>query len=604
MANDDITAFVGALRQSRLFSPAQLDEVDRDLGSRFNDSQALAWHLLDRGWLTTFQINQLVQGHGEDLRLGHYILLERLGQGAMGRVYKARCAETGLLVALKVLKPDLFANVQAMRQFENEIRVLSQLDHLNIVRTIEAGHEGERCYFSMEYVEGMHLGKVVQHVGPLPVWLACDFACQAALGLQHAHEACVIHRDIKPANLLMVMPRERADRLCADGADALNSLRHAILKILDWGLAGLKHPAFPKESSDDSSIHRDQVGTADYIAPEQALDPDAADIRSDLYSLGCTLYHLLTGQPPFPGGSLMQKLLKHQQAEPTPPSKLRSDLPPRLEAILQKLMAKDPADRYQTPAALLATLSTYRTPPTSSGGAPSARRSRPTANSTSTEPSAATSRERRAYVRFQCQLDSSCRSLGAGTNLHWDARVLDISKGGVALVLNRRFEPGTLLEVDLHTTTPGALHNAMVRVMNVRRQGDGSWVLGCAFSHELDEQELWVFRAERVRPPSPDSRAWIRFPCVADHQVRAVAVTQDRWPAKMLNISAGGVALQVQRHVEVGTHLRLELQGDPDLPPLLVLAHVVHATALSGGDWILGCAFSHELTDDELDMLL
>src|SRR5204862_1141524 len=189
-------------------------------------------------------------------------------------------------------------------------------------------------------VEGIDLYRLVQQFGPLPVEQARDYVRQAALGLEHAHEHCLIHRDIKPANLFLTFPPNKAP-----GEPEAAPVQGALIKILDWGLAGLRLPKGRQLSAD--RLPREQnVGTADYISPEQALNSVAADIRTDIYSLGCTLYHLLAGMPPFPGKSVMQKLLKHQKEDPVPIQTLRPDVPDSLALIVKKMMSKRPEERY------------------------------------------------------------------------------------------------------------------------------------------------------------------------------------------------------------------------------------------------------------------
>jgi len=305
----------------------RLEEVAR-LERGLPDPRALARELLGRGWLTAFQVNQLLQGRGAELALGPYVLLERLGKGGMGQVFKARHRLMNRVVALKVIRPDFLAREGAAQRFRREIQAAAQLSHPNIVHAYDADCVGQTHFLVMEYVEGIDLAKLLKERGRQPVAQACEYARQAALGLQHAHERGLIHRDIKPSNLLVAR---------AGGA----------LKVLDMGLARLEmaDKAAPKETlTEDGAV----MGTPDYIAPEQALDTHRADHRADIYSLGCTLYHLLTGRPPFPDGALTQKLLWHQQVEPVPVERLRVELPTGLALVVRKMMAKRPADRYQT----------------------------------------------------------------------------------------------------------------------------------------------------------------------------------------------------------------------------------------------------------------
>jgi serine/threonine-protein kinase len=277
--------------------------------------------------------------------------LQTLGVGGMGQVYRARRFGSQEVVALKIVLPEMTQNPATMKQFMAEIRALARMAHPNIIRTYEAGSDRDRHYFTMEFIEGTDLMKLLKERGPLPVPRACNYIRQAALGLEHAHEHCLVHRDIKPANLLLTLPKETPYQ----PGETLNAA--AVIKILDWGLAGLRPPTVDKPK--DVSSHEVAVGTADYMSPEQARNMAGTDIRSDIYSLGCTLYHLLTGQPPFPGGNLMSKLAKHAGVDPKPISELRREVKPALEEIIRKMMAKKPEDRFRTPALVVHALSPF-----------------------------------------------------------------------------------------------------------------------------------------------------------------------------------------------------------------------------------------------------
>ncbi|HXG09120.1 MAG TPA: serine/threonine-protein kinase [Gemmataceae bacterium] len=366
MAIDSVADFTDALRRSRLLEPAQLDEVTGQLQARFPEPHALADELLRRGWLTPFQVKQIFRGKARSLLLGSYVLLERLGQGGMGQVFKARHWKLGRIVALKVIHKHRLAKPDSVQRFEREIRAAAQLDHPNIVRAFDADRVGEVRFFVMEYVAGPDLGRLVAERGPLPVAVACDYIRQAALGLQHAHEHGLVHRDIKPSNLLLSVPltphpspprggEGSGSSSLASAAGERGWGEGGVIKVLDMGLARLDHPA---EDEEDNPLTQAgaAMGTVDYIAPEQALDAHRVDIRADLYSLGCTFYFLLTGSIPFPGGTPMERLLRHREQEPVPVERLRPDVPPAVGAILRKLMAKRPEDRYQTPAEVAAAL--------------------------------------------------------------------------------------------------------------------------------------------------------------------------------------------------------------------------------------------------------
>jgi serine/threonine protein kinase len=330
-----VAGLAEALRLGRLLDAAQLDELAGQLLPRFPDPKALARELVKRGWLTVYQANQLFQGRGDELLLDNYVVLERLGEGGMGQVLKARNWKMGGLVALKVIRKDRLANETAVRRFEREIQIASQLDHPNIVRALDAGRAGDAHFLVMEYVEGTDLSRLIKEHGPLSPGLACDFIRQAALGLQHAHEKGFVHRDIKPGNLLLSQgPGMRT-------AGLVKVLDMGLARLLDASAGGVPHDTLTR----DGAI----MGSLDYLAPEQAINSHAADIRADLYGLGCTLYYLLTGEVPFPARSPMDKLMRHRNEEPRPEEK-RPDLPPAVAAVLRRLMAKRADDRYQTPA--------------------------------------------------------------------------------------------------------------------------------------------------------------------------------------------------------------------------------------------------------------
>jgi hypothetical protein len=337
----DSAGLLDALRRLRLLEPARLDELARRPGGD-DDPRALARALVRRGWLTPYQADRLLGGRGDDLVLGPYALLEPLGEGGMGEVFKARHLNLGRVAALKVLRPDLLRRPNALRRFRREVRAAARLAHPNVVRAYDAGESGGRPFLVMEYVEGVDLARLVHESGPLEVAQACEYVRQSALGLQHAHAHGLVHRDVKPSNLL----------LTPDG----------VVKLLDLGLARLSRPAAGERSGDGITRDGVTVGTPDFLAPEQARASRAADARADLYALGCTLYFLLTGPVPFPGVSVGEKLLRHQTAEPEPLERLRPEVPPAVVAVVRKLMAKEPADRYQTSAELADALARWEEP--------------------------------------------------------------------------------------------------------------------------------------------------------------------------------------------------------------------------------------------------
>jgi WD40 repeat protein len=265
----------------------------------------------------------------------------------MGIVYKANQLSHQRLVALKVIRKDRLLNPEVVRRFRREAQAALRLSHPNIVLIYDYDPAGDTHYLAMEYVDGVTLQELVEQQGRLPIPLACDYIRQAALGLQHAFEQALVHRDIKPSNLMITRPN--AARL---GAPSL-------LKILDMGVARLYQLSHsPEESITTLTQDGSVIGTPDYIAPEQLENPHGADIRADLYSLGCTFYYLLTGQVPFPGGTLIQKLDRQRWQTPADVNQLRPEVPEPVVAVVRKLLAKHPGDRFQMPADLASTLET------------------------------------------------------------------------------------------------------------------------------------------------------------------------------------------------------------------------------------------------------
>jgi serine/threonine-protein kinase len=357
MFSDACTPFVNAIRQARLLSDAQLTELSRS-PDVFHDARDLALDLVRRGLLTPFQVERLARGRGSELVLGRYILLERIGEGGMGQVFKARHLVMDRLVALKIIRPDLLHHASAVRRFHQEIRAVAQLSHPNIVIAHDADQEGDTHFLVMEYVRGVDLKQLVKTGGKLGVGQACDYIRQAALGLQHAHERGMVHRDLKPGNLLLTLPRREPHGTLV-APTGLASEPGCIIKILDLGLALLQSADVQKGASSAATQTGALIGTPDYMAPEQANDARRVDIRADLYSLGCTLFYLITARAPFEDGSLLEKLYKHKYEPPPPITSLRPDVPAEVAAIVHKLIAKEPQDRYQTPAEVVHALTPF-----------------------------------------------------------------------------------------------------------------------------------------------------------------------------------------------------------------------------------------------------
>ncbi len=332
---DPVSALVETMGQCRILDPAQVEEVRLLLPRYAANPRGLAGELLNRDWLTPFQINRLFARRGAELLQGSYVLLERIGEGGMGQVFKARHWKLGRTVALKLIRKELLTNPTVVARFRREIETTAQLDHPNLIRAFDADQTDDGLFIVMEYVEGIDLGRLIKEQGSVPVARACDYIRQAALGLQHAYERGLVHRDIKPPNLLRANQGE-------------------VIKVLDLGLARLQEtePLLNLHTSPGLTQVGVIVGTVDFMAPEQARDSRTVDIRADLYSLGCTFVFLLTGKVPYQGGTPTEKMIRHN-IDPLPPL---LDVPPPVRSILHKLLAKDPHDRYQTPADLVVAL--------------------------------------------------------------------------------------------------------------------------------------------------------------------------------------------------------------------------------------------------------
>ena len=322
MAMSTLESFFEILQRSALLTSEKMGEA-RELAREADDPESLAKTLVRQESLTRWQAGQLLAGR-HSFFLGKYRLLDLLGRGGMGSVFVAEHTTMKRQVALKIISKQLGRDPASIEQFITEARSIAALDHPNIVQAYDIDNEGGRYYIVMEYVEGRDLGRIVDSDGPLDCRAATDFIRQAAAGLDHAHSRDMIHCDVKPANLLV------------------NS--QAVVKILDMGMARL--------IGSDRNVSGGQgervLGTVDYLAPEQALDSSRMDHRADVYSLGCTLYYLLSGHPPFPGGTLHERILKHQTQEPPDIRDKRRDVPQDLADVCRRMMAKDPADRCQT----------------------------------------------------------------------------------------------------------------------------------------------------------------------------------------------------------------------------------------------------------------
>lgn len=329
MAKLKVDTFIDLVRRSELVEGDRLDEVLGELESKVgkvaaDDSRVVCQHLRDAGLLTRWQCDKLLAGRHKGFFLGKYKLLDHLGTGGMSAVYLAEHVHMHRRVAIKVLPQARVHDSSYLARFYREARAAASLDHPHVVRAYDVDNQGETHYLVMEYVAGRDLHRLVKKQGVLDYETAADYIRQAADGLAHAHRMGLIHRDMKPANLLID--------------------DQGLVKVLDLGLARFADD----EQSLTLAYDENVLGTADYLAPEQAVNSHRVDTRVDIYGLGCTLYFALTGHPPFPDGTLSQRLLKHQTQPPPSIAVERADAPAELLAICERMMAKSPDDRYQS----------------------------------------------------------------------------------------------------------------------------------------------------------------------------------------------------------------------------------------------------------------
>jgi serine/threonine-protein kinase len=343
----DANAFIQVLTDCGLLFDRRLDRALKELTGKVTDAKVLARELIQRGVLTAYQANHILTGRGKELVLGQYRIVERLGQSITGQTYKAVHATMGRMVVIRVMAPHLAANPEERSRFTREVQNIAQLSHTNILTAFDAFEVGGLYILVMEYVEGMDLAALVHHAGPLPIQLACNFLRQTALGLQHAFERGLNHSNIRPENILIA--GYQANRAGTDTSSS-SAVPRGVVKILNLGLADLTEPG--TVFSGTNKPVKSTVVAPDFIAPETALNARAADIRSDIYSLGCILYFTLSGKPPFPDGTSNDKIFAHQFKDPVQLERIRPDVPAKLGAVIRKMMAKKPAERYLTPAEL------------------------------------------------------------------------------------------------------------------------------------------------------------------------------------------------------------------------------------------------------------
>ena len=322
-----VHSFLRMLARSELLSVEQMQTVEQEFAKSPRDapSEAICAWLRQRDMVTDWQAQKLLQAKFRGFFLGPYKLLSKVARGGMSTIYSAMHRESGEIHALKVLPLARTSKASYLPRFQREAEITQRLKHPHIIRVFGVHSESDGLdavhFMAMEVLRGRDLADIVNSDGPLPCRKAAEFIRQAATGLEYAHQAGLVHRDIKPSNLFLSDDQT--------------------VRILDLGLA----QDFDSEENLTREFNERVLGTADYLAPEQAVDSHTVDGRADIYSLGCALYFLLTGRPPFTEGTLVQRLIAHRTKAPTPISEVRDDVPEELTEILSTMITKNRDDR-------------------------------------------------------------------------------------------------------------------------------------------------------------------------------------------------------------------------------------------------------------------
>jgi serine/threonine protein kinase/predicted esterase len=507
-----------------------------------------------------------------------YRVLKLAGKGGMGLVFTAEHKLMGRTVALKVINQQLISNEEAVERFRREVQAAARLTHPNIVTAYDAEQAGDVHFLVMEYVDGVNLSEVIGQGGPLEIGLACDYVRQIADGLQHAHAKGMVHRDIKPHNLMV------------------NSSGQ--VKILDFGLATLAMSAgeetkvLPARRDDASYVTRlgTMMGTPDFISPEQAGDCRAADIRSDIYSLGCTFYYLLTGRAPFNTGTALERVKSHANSEPTPIETIRRDIPNQLAMIVRRMMAKDPAQRYQSPAEIADALASFAADTNEKSPAKVApqlqaigRRKRPLtkllvgaafAGALAIVGAIFFAELQKTTVRFEVNDPSLSISFGADSIAVKDAD----REFTIAPKSEQRFtikKDGTELETDTFTLNKGQKIALRIDVVKGRVRvtpSDGSVVVGQA-EDPVQSVDVWVERLKELR--EHNQTAFVIGPGILYIDPdKALEAVQKAWPqitipevkTGILKVFAFSKPLSPKKHPRVLQVLDLGMRdADPEI---------------------------------------
>jgi eukaryotic-like serine/threonine-protein kinase len=340
---------LSVIRGSGVLGERQLSDIKSKIvqGDYPLDAADLAERLIRDKIITPFQAKRFLSNKPQGLLVGKYVILDRIGSGSMGRVYKAHHPMMDRIVALKIIAPEIASNDRVVARFQREMKLVGRLDHPNVVRAYDADQLHQILYIVMEYVAGRSLSERLKK-GPIPPAEMIDYAAQVALGLAHAHEQGIVHRDIKPSNILLTDERK--------------------IKVLDLGLGVLMEADGAATFATADGI---AVGTVDYMSPEQACGREV-DGRSDLYGLGCSVYHLITGKLPFPGATPIDRLGKRISGRHVPITEHLPDLPSQFVRVLDKLLAHKPHERFATAADAAEALQSLIRPKTKTSHQPSA----------------------------------------------------------------------------------------------------------------------------------------------------------------------------------------------------------------------------------------
>jgi serine/threonine protein kinase len=342
-----VESLCNLLSRSKLLKPPQVQTVYKQWRRKENRGAAgetdrfAKWLVADH-YLTPYQAQQLLVGQADHFFLNHYKLLDLIGKGRMAGIFKG-VHSLGEIVAVKLMPPSKSADPKILARFQREAKMAVRLKHAYTVRTYHLGNAGGRHYIVMEYLEGETLEEVLKRRKKLPIAEGVRLVYQALLGMQHIHEQGLIHRDVKPGNLMLTPPRPPG---------APDNTLHAVVKILDIGMGRILFDESIKGDSESGmqlTTEGMMLGTPEYMAPEQARNPHGADIRADIYSVGCVLYHCLTGQPPFVDKADFEVVMRHLSEPPRPLRALEPSVPDALQAVMNVLLAKAPAQRYATP---------------------------------------------------------------------------------------------------------------------------------------------------------------------------------------------------------------------------------------------------------------